>query len=81
MKVKYNPGLHTLPGDPAEAWMQRPPAIGLAHELVHAWAGMTGIRARDQLEEQAVGLGEFREAVFTENRFRAAFKLPLRPTV
>ena len=66
-------------------WMRRPPAIGLAHELVHAWTGMTGTRARGETEGvrrrelQATGLGEFAPARMTENRFREAFNMPLRP--
>ncbi len=68
-----------------EEWMTRPPAIGLAHELVHAWTGMIGTRALGETggvnrrELQATGLGEFANSVFTENRFRGAFGLPLRP--
>lgn len=68
-----------------EAWMRRPPAIGLAHEMVHAWTGMMGIRARGETdgvrrrELQATGLGEFSNAKLSENKFRAAFGLPLRP--
>lgn len=33
-KIAYNPGVYNLGGD--EPWAVRPPAIGLAHELVHA---------------------------------------------
>jgi NleD-like pathogen effector protein (putative zinc metallopeptidase) len=68
-----------------EAWMRRPPAIGLAHEMVHAWTGMSGTRARgstdgvNRRELQATGLGEFSGAALTENRFRAAFGLQPRP--
>lgn len=68
-----------------EPWMIRPPAIGLAHEMVHAWSGMTGVRALGETdgvrrrELQATGLGEFANAAFSENRFRAAFGMPLRP--
>jgi hypothetical protein len=68
-----------------DAWMRRPPAIGLAHEMVHAWTGMNGTRALgatagvNRRELQATGLGEFSGAALTENRFRAAFGLPLRP--
>jgi hypothetical protein len=68
-----------------EDWMRRPPAIGLAHEMVHAWTGMTGTRARGETEGvrrrelQATGLGEFSAARLTENRFREAFGMPLRP--
>ena len=80
-KIKYNPRRLKI-HDGAEQWMRRPPAIGLAHELVHAWRAMTGTRARggeEQRERQATGLGAFEDAEFTENRFRAAFGLPARP--
>ena len=81
VKIKYHPQLLKI-HDGTEPWMRRPPAIGLAHELVHAWTMMTGTRARggeDERERQASGLGEFKDAEVTENRFRAAFGLPPRP--
>jgi NleD-like pathogen effector protein (putative zinc metallopeptidase) len=68
-----------------EVWMTRPPAIGLAHEMVHAWTAMIGTRAPGETggvrnrELQATGLGAYAGAVYTENRFRAAFGLPERP--
>jgi len=82
--VEYNTG-EWNPYGGTEAWMNRPPAIGLAHEMVHAWTGMNGTRALgktagvNRRELQATGLGEFSSAALTENRFRAAFGLPLRP--
>src|SRR4029453_9468480 len=58
--------------DGSEPWMKRPPAISLGHELVHAWRGMSGTLARKvgARESQAIGLGEFANAPFSENRFR-----------
>lgn len=82
--VNYNTG-EWNPYGGTDAWMRRPPAIGLAHEMVHAWTGMNGTRALgttdgvNRRELQATGLGEFSSAALTENRFRAAFGLPLRP--
>jgi hypothetical protein len=82
--VSYNTG-EWNPYGGTDAWMRRPPAIGLAHEMVHAWTGMNGTRALGETagvnrrELQATGLGEFSSAALTENRFRAAFGLPLRP--
>lgn len=82
--VDYNTG-EWNPYGGTEAWMTRPPAIGLAHEMVHAWTGMNGTRALGvtagvkRRELQATGLDEFSSAALTENRFRAAFGLPLRP--
>jgi hypothetical protein len=82
--VKYNGGeWNPYGGD--ETWMTRPPAIGLAHELVHAWTGVYGTRALGKTdgikrrELQATGLQEFHVHRFTENRFRSAFGLDLRP--
>lgn len=80
-------------GGGKSAWKTRPPAIGLAHEMVHAWTGVYGTRAlgkwtgeidgaistTSRRELQATGLKEFAAAVFTENKFRAAFGLPERP--
>jgi hypothetical protein len=79
VRIDYDPGLEVL-GDGSQAWMHRPPAIGLAHELVHAWTCMTGTRARDdaESERQAEGVGEFQHGTFTENRFRTAFGLDPR---
>lgn len=82
--VEYNPQ-EWNPYGGNENWMTRPPPIGLAHELVHAWTGMTGMRARGETggvrrrELQATGLGEYTRLVYTENRFRAAFNLSPRP--
>jgi hypothetical protein len=83
--INYNP-VNWNPYGGDEAWMTRPPAIGLAHEMVHAWTAMTGIMAREDpdaavrpLEEQATGLGAYRDARHTENRFRRAFGMPERP--
>lgn len=83
-RIAYNPGQWNPYGG-AEAWMTRPPAIGLAHEMVHAWTGMTGTRAAGltggvkNRELQATGLGAYANAIYTENRFRVAFGLPERP--
>jgi hypothetical protein len=83
--IHYNP-VNWNPYGGAEEWMTRPPAIALAHEMIHAWTAMTGTMARDDphaavrpLEEQATGLGAYEDALHTENRFRRAFGLPLRP--
>lgn len=84
--VEYNTEEWNPYGGP-EDWMQRPPAIGLAHELIHAWTAMAGICAKgtdadsgvNRRELQATGLDEFESFRITENRFRAAFGLPARP--
>ena len=88
VSIDYNPGEWNPYGD-TEEWMTRPPAIGLAHEMVHGWTGMIGTRAKGTVdvsgvtekrrEMQATGLGDWEKAKFSENKFRAAFGLPLRP--
>jgi hypothetical protein len=84
--IGYNP-VEINPYGGADPWMTRPPAIGLAHEMVHAWTAVHGTRAQgvdaagtNRRELQATGLGEFKDVKISENRFRAAFGLPLRPT-
>ena len=82
--VNYNPNRLFIV-DGSLDWHTRPPAIGLAHELIHAWADMNGRSARGDTggtpnyERQTVGLDEYRNDRLTENRFRGAFNLPLRP--
>ncbi|HRQ36769.1 MAG TPA: M91 family zinc metallopeptidase [Chloroflexota bacterium] len=83
--ITYNPNVLFIKSGALD-WHHRPPAIGLAHEMVHAWTGVYGTRALGtdaagvkRRELQATGLGEFVAARITENRFRAAFGLPLRP--
>jgi LysM repeat protein len=83
--VKYNPNRLFIK-DGTLDWHHRPPAIALAHEMIHAWTDVYGMSGRGKdasnvprYELQAVGLGEFRKARISENRFRAAFGLPLRP--
>lgn len=84
VRIDYNPG-GKFTHDGTKPWELRPPAIGLAHELVHAWTGMNGMRAPDvgtddtPSERQAAGIGEFSDAIMSENRFRAAFGLQPRP--
>ncbi len=85
VNINYNP-VEWNPYGGTEDWQTRPPAIGLAHEMVHAWTGVYGTRALGndadgtrRRELQATGLGEFSDAQFSENRFRAAFGLPQRP--
>jgi Ca2+-binding RTX toxin-like protein len=60
--VAYDP-LGSITGDGTEAWMHRPPVIGLYHELVHSLNAATGsLQPRrtaagvPKLELQAIGL-------------------------
>jgi hypothetical protein len=68
---------------------KRPPAIGLAHELCHAWRNATGQRLFDDAtscgfdddEVMTTGFPPYQFERFTENMFRAQFPgmtLPLR---
>lgn len=82
--VKFNTGEWNPYGGDDE-WMTRPPAIGLAHELIHAFVDMGGMTPRGKTdgtpnyELQTTGLGDYEKEIYTENKFRAAFGLPLRP--
>ncbi|WP_087648250.1 M91 family zinc metallopeptidase [Caballeronia choica] len=67
------------------AWMDRPPWIALAHELIHGWRLVTGRCVfqpggiEDYWEEaMTVGLPPYDRCRFTENRFRHVKALPLR---
>ena len=82
--VKYNPNRLQI-GDGSEDWMTRPPAIGLAHEMIHAWSCVHGTLIRGKTsddvlraEEQATGINDYADLTMSENRFRAAFNLPHR---
>lgn len=79
--VKYNPELTC--SCVAEAWRKHPPEIGLAHELIHADDAAYGrldpqeVGGLRNYERQAVGLGQYENKEFTENKFRAAWPTPL----
>ncbi|MCI5162397.1 MAG: DUF4280 domain-containing protein [Candidatus Electrothrix sp. AX5] len=86
--VKFNPQKDKIGGG-SEAWQTRDPAIGLAHELIHAYHdthgttdGRTSVTYTDDkgkkhkapgYEHQAVGLGEYKDNEFTENKIRKEF--------
>jgi Effector protein len=83
--IKYNPDLSSIGSN--EAWQRQPPAIWLAHELIHAddaAYGRMDPEYRDGIrnyERQAIGLPPFDQKEFTENKVRAAWSepQPLRP--
>jgi hypothetical protein len=83
--IKYNPHLSSIGSN--EAWQRQPPAIWLAHELIHAddaAYGRMDPEYRDGIrnyERQAIGLPPYDEKQFTENKIRAAWSepQPLRP--
>jgi Effector protein len=83
--IKYNPDLASIGSN--EAWQRQPPAIWLAHELIHAddaAYGRMDPEYRDGIrnyERQAIGLPPYDQKEFTENKMRAAWSepQPLRP--
>ena len=60
----------------------RPPFIGLAHELVHAWHNLNGVAKRDTKEEEffTVGISPYDHVEICENRIRTEHNLPVRLT-
>lgn len=66
---------------------QRPPYIGLAHELIHAWHNAYGIKRQNYDDEEnfTVGLGAYmtpdpvaNPATITENMIRLEHGIPIR---
>jgi hypothetical protein len=70
----------TYPCDADPARRNRPPVIGLAHEMVHAWHFMTGkvLDVRNwnfDLEEViTTGFAPYNYEPYSENLFRTQFK-------
>jgi hypothetical protein len=68
-------------GDRGMAW--RPPGIGLAHELCHAWRNVTGRRLFDDAqacgldddEVMTTGIPPYNSEPFSENMFRSVWVL------
>ncbi|BDC49091.1 hypothetical protein F183_A14070 [Bryobacterales bacterium F-183] len=68
-------------GDRGMAW--RPPGIGLAHELCHAWRNATGQRMFDDAqacgldddEVMTTGIPPYQYEPFSENKFRVVWPL------
>ncbi len=84
-RIDYDPQKTVVNGQ------NRPPQVGLYHELVHAYYNAVGkqLGREDSLNEgnggrlfeaQAVGLGEFGNRAICENKFRTALNVPLRMT-
>ena len=77
--VLYNPGA-SQSGNGSEAWMKRPPDVGLFHEIKHGADAAGGKQERgstmidgritDKREAQAVGLGDWSKDPDTENAYR-----------
>lgn len=81
--VHYNPN-NTQVFDGSQDWMTRPPAVGLAHELIHSeqaqdgtWSGnKTNGVENDELA--AVGLPPYQDNPHTENKIRKELGQPQR---
>ena len=86
--IKWDPDRITI-GDGSERWHNGDPAIGLGHELIHAYHDAHGTsdglmrnyvdaagQARQAMgyELQAVGLGQYQNDRFTENKLRQEFR-------
>lgn len=77
--VFWNSNIFVVPGQGP-----RPPFIGLAHELVHAWHNAMGTKKPNYDEEErfTVGLGAYvglaNGATITENLIRVENDVPLR---
>jgi hypothetical protein len=83
--IKYNPDTSAI--GYAEDWQRQPPAIWLAHELIHADDAAYGRMDPEMIdgvrnyERQAIGLPPYEMKEFTENRLRAEWiePQPARP--
>lgn len=84
-RINYDPQKTVVNGQ------NRPPQVGLYHELVHAYYNAIGkqLGLEDSLNEgnggrlfeaQALGLGDFGNRPICENKFRTALNVPLRTT-
>jgi uncharacterized Zn-binding protein involved in type VI secretion len=83
--LHYNPN-RTQIGDGSEAWMTRPPEVGLGHELVHCEQAQDGTWSDTNMhggvlddELAAAGLPPFEDNPHTENRIRREMGQPNRP--
>lgn len=76
--VSWNSNVYAIPGQGP-----RPPFIGLAHELIHAWHNAMGTKKGDYDEEEnfTVGLGQYMVPGpngITENMIRLEHGVPIR---
>jgi hypothetical protein len=72
--IFYNPNVYQTPdGD-------RPPFIGLAHELIHAYHNLIGDTpaTRHEDEFRVAGLEPYEDETITENKIRAEHNIPPR---
>jgi hypothetical protein len=86
-RINYNPDGHL--GCMGDRMRPRPPAIGLAHELCHAWRNATGQRLFDDAmscgldddEVMTTGFPPYQYEKYSENLFRAAWPTQLEMRV
>lgn len=64
--------------NPAFEAPETPAFVALHHELVHALQRARGLPAGEWMELEAVGLGEFADAPYSENALRRELSLPPR---
>lgn len=83
--LHYNPNANQI-GDGSEAWMTRPPEVGLGHELVHceqaqngSWSNTNKHNGVLDDELAAAGLPPFQDNPHTENKIRRELGQPQRP--
>lgn len=74
--IKYNPNIFKNPDG------ERPPFIGLAHELIHAHHNLYGITGSPTAndESEVVGFKKNKDLPITENKIRAEHKVGPRKT-
>src|ERR1700676_421371 len=77
--VHFNP-TKTQIGDGSQPWMNRPPCVGLGHELVHAYHSANGTNDfSSKGEDMAVGLPPYDKEPISENTMRSEWN-PKQPT-
>ena len=78
--LTYNPRKEHI-YDNSQPWHERPPEVGLAHELIHGWHDISGTlgRTRAAEEDRTVGIGAYSGDRFTENKVRSDHGISLRP--
>jgi len=76
--VSYNPNLIIL-GAGNKPWEIRPPEVGLAHELIHAYHDLTDTISAIRALEETNTVGITGSSPYTENGIRNEHDLPRRP--
>ena len=74
--VSYDP-FRFISGD--NPWDIRPPEVGLAHELIHAYHDITNTSSGNPNVEETNTVGLTGSSPYTENQIRSDYGLPQRP--